>query len=93
MLVSFIRVAFVTFENESECATALKAHTQIGGEKVNVSYAYAKAEKQQQQPKPTTPDSNKNQEKKKIIPTENTNKKQQTKSGFFVKLCFFFSLL
>jgi len=83
MLVSFNRVAFVTFENESECATALKAHTQIGGEKVNVSYAYAKAEKQQQQPKPTTPDSNKNQEKKKIIPTENTNKKQQTKSGFF----------
>ncbi len=68
-----IRFAFVTFENESDCADALKAHTQIGGEKVNISYAFAKSAKQQ---KPTTSDSNKNQEKKQpTTPTENTNKK------------------
>jgi len=69
-----IRFAFVTFENESDCADALKAHTQIGGEKVNVSYAFAKADNEQ---KPTTTDSN----KKPATSTENTNKKQQTKPG------------
>jgi RNA recognition motif-containing protein len=70
-----IRFAFVTFENESDCAAALKAHTQIGGAKVDVSYAFAKVEK------PTTTDSNKNQEKKPTPPTEKTNKKQPPKPG------------
>jgi RNA recognition motif-containing protein len=74
LLIIFFRFAFVTFENESDCADALKAHTQIGGEKVNVSYAFAKADTEQ---KPTTTDSN----KKPATSTENTNKKQQTKAG------------
>jgi RNA recognition motif-containing protein len=68
-----MQFAFVTFENESDCADASKAHTHIGGAKVNVSYAFAKAEK------PTTTDLNKNQEKKSTTPTENTTKKQQPK--------------
>ncbi len=61
-------MAFVSFENESDCAAALKAHTQIGDEKVNVSYAFAKA---------PAADSNKNQEKKGTTPSESPNKKQQ----------------
>ena len=75
-----LRFAFVTFENESDCASAFKAHTQIGGEKVTVSYAFAKADKQQ---KATSADSNKNQGKKPSTPTENTDKKQPPKSGLF----------
>jgi len=67
-----MQFAFVIFENESDCADALKAHTQIGVEKVNVSYAFAKPDEKQ---KPTTTDSN----RKPATPTENTNKKQQTK--------------
>jgi hypothetical protein len=67
----------------------LKAHTQIDGEKVNVSYAFAKAEKQA---KPIATDSNKNQEKQS---PENPNKKQQPKSGLtsnFILLIFYFIL-
>lgn len=62
----------------------MKAHTHIGGEKVNVSYAFAKAAKEA---KPATTDSNKTQEKK---PAENTNKKQQTKPGLSRILFFWF---
>ena len=84
-LYFIIRFAFVTFANESDCADALKAHTQIGGAKVNVSYAFAKAEK------PQNTDSNKNQEKKPTTPTQNTNK-QQTKPGLNWILLLFSSL-
>jgi len=65
-----IQFAFVSFENESDCADALKAHTQIGGEKVNVSYAFASTGKQKQN---TNNESNKKQEQKPV----NTNKKQE----------------
>lgn len=39
------RFAFITFENESDAAEGLKAHSQIGGEKVNVSFAFAQSGK------------------------------------------------
>jgi len=39
------RFAFVTFETEADCAAALKAHTQIAGDKVSVSHAFAKQPK------------------------------------------------
>lgn len=81
------RFAFVTFDNESDCASALKAHTQIGGEKVNVSYAFAKADKQQ---KPTPADSNKTPEKKPSTPTANTNKNQPATPGLF-RILFVYS--
>jgi RNA recognition motif-containing protein len=74
LFLFFIRFAFVTFENESDCADALKAHTHIGGEKVNVSYAFAKGDKQQ----------------KSTTPTENTNKQQPTKPGLSSILFFLF---
>ena len=76
---SNVRIAFVSFENESDCAAALTAHTQIAGEKVNVSYSYSPAVKQEQQAKPT--------------PTnpENTKKKQPTKPGWYKTL--FLSLI
>jgi hypothetical protein len=75
----FFRIAFVTFENESDCSGALKAHTQISGEKVNVSYAFATLGKQPQAqpPKPTPADST----KKPTTPTEKTKKKPQPKPG------------
>ncbi|CAF5186081.1 unnamed protein product, partial [Rotaria magnacalcarata] len=74
-----MQLAFITFDNESDCANALKAYTTIGGEKVNVSYAYGKLDKQV---KPTVTDSKKNSEEKKKQPTptdNNTNKTQQAK--------------
>ncbi|CAF2885668.1 unnamed protein product [Rotaria sp. Silwood2] len=40
----FLEYAFVSFAKEADCVTALNAHTHIGGEKVNVSYAFAQGE-------------------------------------------------
>jgi len=65
----FIQFAFVSFENEADCADAFKAHSQIGGEKVNISYAFVKTGKQ---PANTTEQSNKKQQSK----TDNNNKNQ-----------------
>lgn len=45
-----IQFAFINFETEAECAEAFKAHTQIGGEKVNISYAFAQGKKPEQKP-------------------------------------------
>jgi len=43
---------------KADCADALKAHTQIAGGNVNVSYSFSPSAKQQQQPaKPTSTDS------------------------------------
>ncbi|CAF4331490.1 unnamed protein product, partial [Rotaria sordida] len=64
-----IQFAFVSFDNEADCTAALNAHTQIGGEKVNVSYAFAPVGKQQTK---TNDESNKKQEK--------NEKKQEQKS-------------
>jgi len=53
-----IQFAFITFENETDCSDAMKAHTHIGGEKVNVSFAFLnKPKNEQQQSKPSTPTS------------------------------------
>ncbi|CAF4110223.1 unnamed protein product, partial [Rotaria magnacalcarata] len=65
-----IQFAFVTFENEADCADALKAHTQIGGAPVNVSYAFAPGDKQQNK---ANNESNKKQEQK----PANGNSKQE----------------
>ena len=89
--IHFSRFAFVTFDKESDCAEALKAHTQIGGEKVNVNYAFAQTAKPQQQQKPNN-ESNKKQEQK----SDNTNKKQEKtpnkekhKSGLYISIINF----
>jgi len=89
-----IQFAFVTFENESDCSEAFKAHTQIGGEKVNVSYAFAQANKKQQEKKPatnTTNDSNKN--KKKLRINQHHLKKIQRKKKKHHKLKNNFQLI
>ncbi|CAF0978455.1 unnamed protein product [Adineta steineri] len=71
---SHIQFAFVTFENESEAANAFKAHTQIGGEKVNISYAFAQKNPQQQPKQGDTSNvSDKKPEQKK---NDNKEKKQ-----------------
>jgi len=88
----YSRFAFISFENESDCAEALGAHTHIGGEKVNVSYAFAQTGKQQtnnepnkkQEQKPVNTNTNKKQENNKNKPAtanENSNKKEKRKSG------------
>lgn len=74
----------------------MNAHKQIGGEKINVSYAFAKSPKKS---KPTSADSNKTPEKKPSTPTESTNKAQASKPGLlrislfdflFVASCVFY---
>jgi RNA recognition motif-containing protein len=81
----FSRFAFVSFENEADCGEAFKAHSQIAGEKVNVSYAFLNKGKQQentnktQEQKPAN--TNKNQEKSPGKPTTPNQKPQQKKSG------------
>ena len=70
----FIQFAFVNFENESECADAFKAHTQIGGEKVNISYAFAQGKKQEVKPS----DSTKKPEQK---PANESNKNKPAKEA------------
>jgi RNA recognition motif-containing protein len=80
----FIQFAFVSFENESDCAEAFKAHSQIAGEKVNISYAFLNTGKQQantnnkQEQKPGN--NNKNQEKTPTKPTPKTEKPEKKKS-------------
>jgi len=71
-----VQFAFIAFENEADCSEAMKAHTQIGGEKVNVAYAFLqkpKNEQQQQQPKPSTPDSSSKKQKKEKKNNETTS--------------------
>jgi hypothetical protein len=84
------RFAFISFENESDCAEALGAHTHIGGEKVNVSYAFAQTGKQQtnnepnkkQEQKPVnTNKKQENNQNKPATANENSNKKEKRKSG------------
>jgi len=79
-----IQFAFVTFENESDCTEALNAHTQIGGEKVNISYAFLQTGKQpqantnkKQEQKPAN--TNKTQEKTQTKPTPPKEKKKSEK--------------
>lgn len=72
---SFSRFAFVPFENEADCAEAFKAHSQIGGEKVNISYAFLNAGKQQ---KKTENQSSTKQEQKPAA--NNNNNKTQGKA-------------
>jgi nucleolin len=75
-----VQFAFVTFENESDCAEAFTAHTQLGGEKVNVSYAFAQTGKKQEQKKPNTDnDSNNKNKTKPTTPNENAKKTENTK--------------
>jgi len=52
-----IQFAFVVFENEDDCEEALKAHTEIAGEKVHVSFARA-----QKPQSPKTIENNKQQQ-------------------------------
>lgn len=72
------RFAFVTFENESDAAEGLKAHTTIGGEKVNVSFAFASSGKKEEK-KGTENNNNKTQENQSNKKTEAKKEKQQQK--------------
>ena len=61
----------MTFANETDATEAFSAHSQIGGEKVNVSYAFAQTGKPQ---KNNNNESNEKPEQKQNKP-DNTNKK------------------
>lgn len=83
----FSRFAFISFENESDCAEALKAHSQIGGEKVNISYAFSNAGKQQpnankaantkQEQKPAANNNNNNKPQGKTTPAKSEKKQTE----------------
>jgi len=77
-----IQFAFVSFNNEADCSEAMKAHTQIAGEKVNISYAFLQKPKNEQQQKSSTPTSNdsKNVEKKNKNKNKNDEKTSTTSS-------------
>lgn len=74
----FVQFAFVTFENESDAAEALKSVSQIGGEKVNVSFAFAqsgkkveeKSEEKAEKPAKQQQQQKKNEVKKEKTPVE-----------------------
>jgi RNA recognition motif-containing protein len=75
----FVQFAFVTFENESDAAEALKSVSQIGGEKVNVSFAFAQSgkkveekseEKSEKSEKPAKQQAKKTEAKKDKTPVE-----------------------
>lgn len=66
----------------------MNTHKQIGGEKINVSYAFAKRTKQQ---KSASSDSNQSPEKKPSTPPNNTNKTQAANTGLFGMMFFDFS--
>lgn len=69
----FSRFAFVSFENESDCAEAFKAHSQIGGEKVNISYAFLNAGKQQANANKGANTNNQSNTKQEQKPAANNN--------------------
>lgn len=75
-----IQFAFVSFENEADCSEAFKAHSTIGGEKVNISYAFLQTGKQQQQQGNAKNQQNNKQQEQKQKPA-NTPKAQEQKSG------------
>jgi RNA recognition motif-containing protein len=92
----FNRFAFITFENESDAAEAFKPQTQIGGEKVNVSYAFAQTGKKpvnatNENKKPATNESNKKPEANKTKQTpppakEKAKKKEKPTFGLCLNL-------
>jgi len=75
-----VQFAFVTFENESDCAEALQAHTQIGGEKVNVSYAFAQTGKKPEQKSTNTNNDDKKQEQMPTNTKTEGKKQEQNKN-------------
>lgn len=85
LIYIFHRFAFVIFESQSDCADALKAHTKIGGEKVNISYSFAKAENQQAKPTATADSKktiNDSPNKKQPAKTDSPKKNQSTQPGW-----------
>jgi RNA recognition motif-containing protein len=82
-----IQFAFINFESEAECAEAFKAHTQIGGEKVNISYAFAQGKKPEQKPanaaakKPEQKTPTDATKTKAAPANENAKKKEKKKPG------------
>ena len=77
----FCRFAFVSFENESDCATALTAHSQIGGEKVNISYAFAQTGKKQEQKENNNNKQEQKENKSNDKKEPNKNQKEKSKDG------------
>ena len=83
-----IQFAFINFETEAECAEAFKAHTQIGGEKVNISYAFAQGKKPEQKPanaakKPEQKAPTDATKTKAAPANENAKKKEKKKPGSY----------